>query len=274
MNLRNLKITFLTRVGVLKAMLTRNTTTIWLNEIRNLTLRAEHVNTTTANTIQYFLDNIEKAGVKKTMSMQKDLIDALKSITYTYDCLGDKVHAINIVLKDCRKGRDTIEELFKDVAVRKNELNRPDCVNDKKVPYTSLNEFKKIVKAWAGHEGWYSKCRLNNKDILFKVCKIYLEGYKTPSAIIGQMNGTTIDASMVTNFLTRCPEPKITPKSRETTCYLYCLNEPVEKIATTAALKPEQVNNTTNNVYYLYYYFRKPKLQEIQLIWFGNNIFW
>ena len=223
-------------------MLTRNTTTLWLQQARNLSLGAATINTTTANTIQYFLDNIEEAGVQKTMNMQSNLIEALKSIRYTYDCLGDKGHAINIIINECREGRDPLKKLFNDVAVKKNELNRDDCVANGEVPYTNFAEVKKIVQTWADREGWYSECLLNDPNLLYKVCNEYHKGYKTPSAILGRMNSTNVTTSMVENILTRCPDPEITPKSIETTCYMYCLNQPIEKIANHAVLKPNQVN--------------------------------
>ena len=46
---------------------------------------------------------------------------------------------------------------------------------------------------------------------------------------------------MVTNILGRCPPPKITPKSINITCDLYCLYQPEDKISKTAVLLVSQV---------------------------------
>ena len=230
----------------MKGLLTNDTTILWLEEIRNLTLGAEDVNTTTADTIRHFIDNIDDANVATTMTMQTQLIEALDSVGYKYDCLGDKLHAINIVILDCKTGDDTFEKLYDEVAVDKNELNRADCVNDKLVPYTSIDEFREIVKTFAEHEGWYINCLLNSQSLLYQVCTESLEGYPANDIAerVANYTGQNLTIDMVDNFLTRCPDPEVTPAREDNTCYLYCLNEPVSTIATTVLLKESQVNDS------------------------------
>ena len=46
---------------------------------------------------------------------------------------------------------------------------------------------------------------------------------------------------MIPHFLGRCPPPQITPKSIIDTCHLYCLYQPVSKIAKTVVLLESQV---------------------------------
>ena len=232
----------------MKGLLTNETTTIlWLEEIRNLTLGAEDANTTTANTIRYFIDNINDADVATTMTMQTQLIEALDSVSYKYDCLGDKLHAINIVILDCKTGDDTFENLYNEVAVDKNELNRDDCVNDKLVPYTSVDEFKTIVETFAEHEGWYSNCLLNSQSLLYQVCTESLKGYTNTVIVTRLANYTSqLTTEMVDNFLTRCPDPEVTPLAIQNTCYLYCLNEPSSTIAVSVVLKESQVNDSAS----------------------------
>ena len=222
--------------------MTNATTIEWLEEIRNLTLGAENPNTTTAETIQSFVDNIGDANKDDTLKMQNKLITALKSIEFEYDCLGDKLHAITTVLADCKAGDDTLEKLYNEVAVVKNELNRDDCVDGDMVPYTSFNEFKNITETFAEHEGWYSNCLLNSNDLLYRVCSEYLKGYTDPNEIIAQTNNTDLTTDMVENFLIKCPDPEITPKSIQDTCQLYCWYLEVSKIAKTVTLKESQVN--------------------------------
>jgi hypothetical protein len=226
-------------------MLTNETTTLlWLEEIRNLTLGAENANATTAATIQSFIDNIDAADVPTTMRMQDQLIEALDNVGFKYDCLGDKLHAINIVLLDCKEGDDTFENLYQEVAVDKNELNRADCVNDNMVPYTSINEFKTILETFAEHEGFYSNCLLNSYSLLYQACTEHLYGFTVDKIVTRLANYSTLTTDMVDNFLTRCPDPEITPTGIENTCYLYCLNEPVTAIANTVVLKESQVNDS------------------------------
>ena len=222
--------------------MTNETTVNWLEQIRNLTLGAENPNTTTAETIQNFVDSIGDADVDETETLQNALITALKSIEYEYSCYGDKLHAISTVLTDCEDGDDTLENLYNEVAVVKNELNRDSCVSDDMVPYTSFNEFKTITETFAEHEEWYSNCLLNSKDLLYRVCSEFLKGYTDPNDIIAQTNNTDLTTDMVENFLTRCPDPEITPKSIEDTCQLYCWYVEVSQIAKNVILKESQVN--------------------------------
>ena len=222
--------------------MTNATTIEWLEEIRNLTLGAENPNTTTAEIIQNFIDSIDDADVDGTATLQNALLAALKSIEFEYSCLGDKLHAITTVLADCEDGDDTLENLYNEVAVVKNELNRDDCVSDDMVPYTSFDEFKNITETFAEHEGWYSNCLLNSNDLLYRVCSEFLKGYTDPDDIITQTNNTDLTTDMVENFLTRCPDPEITPKSIEDTCRLYCSYMEVSEIAKTVILKESQIN--------------------------------
>ena len=184
------------------------------------------------------------------MTLQDDLIEALDSVGYKYDCLGDKLHAINIVIQDCKTGDDTFETLYQEVAVDKNELNRDDCVNDNLVPYTSLDEFKSMVEVFAEHEGWYINCLLNSDSLLYQVCNENLKGYGSSDIVARLANYSTLTTDMVDNFLARCPDPEITPLGIQNTCYLYCLNEPISTIATTVTLKESQVNERYNSLMY------------------------
>ena len=56
-----------------------------------------------------------------------------------------------------------------------------------------------------------------------------------------QVNRTGLTEDMIPNFLGRCPPPQITPKSIVDTCHLYCLYQPVAKIAKTVVLLESQV---------------------------------
>lgn len=104
----------------MRDLVTNDTVLTWLAEIRNLTLGAENANATTANTIQYFIDHINGAGVQATISLQNQLVSALDHVGYKYGCLADKLHAINIVLKDCKDGDDAFDTLYKEVAEDQN----------------------------------------------------------------------------------------------------------------------------------------------------------
>lgn len=59
--------------------------------------------------------------------------------------------------------------------------------------------------------------------------------------IVGNVNRSGLTVEMVENFLTRCPPPRITPKSIEDTCNHYCLYQPIASIAKTAILLESQV---------------------------------
>ena len=59
--------------------------------------------------------------------------------------------------------------------------------------------------------------------------------------IVSNINRSGLTVEMVENFLTRCPPPRITPKSIEDTCNHYCLYQPVPIIAKAAILLESQV---------------------------------
>ena len=183
-------------------------------------------NTKTAETIQNFVDNID-------MTNEDDELMDL-------DCNTEKKRVIERILVDCKIGRNTLEKLYNEFAVVRKELN-PDVCNGK-VPQTSFNDLKTITEDTAKQEGWYSNCLLNNLDYLGRVCTAHIYGYTDPNEIILRTGIPDITTEMVSNFLTRCPEPKITPKAKENTCFLYCMRYGIPQIAKIVVLKESQVN--------------------------------
>ncbi|CAB3984951.1 Hypothetical predicted protein [Paramuricea clavata] len=223
-----------------RGMMTNETTLDWLDGIRNLSLGASNSNGSIANVIQDFIDKIASANYDKFIALQTELITALKSVDYEYTCLANKQKAITTVITDCRIGRLPFPELY-DYATNKHSLNVPACISKGIFPYTTEAQFFTILNATAAHQGWYSKCLLNNNDLLYRVCAEKIKGYNTPAEIVNQVNRTGLTEDMIPNFLARCPPPKITPKSIIDTCELYCLYQPVSKIAKTVVLLESQV---------------------------------
>ena len=68
------------------------------------------------------------------------------------------------------------------------------------------------------------------------------QGYTDPNEMMLRTGNPDITTEMVNNFLTRCPEPKITPKARENTCLLDCKRYRISRIAEIVVLKESQVN--------------------------------
>ena len=156
------------------------------------------------------------------------------------DCDAEKKRVIERILVDCKVGRNTLEKLYNEFAVVRKELN-PDVCNGK-VPQTSFNDLKTITEDAAKQEGWYSNCLLNNPDHLYYVCELRRQGYTDPNEIIARTGNPDVTTEMVNNFLTRCPDPEITPKAKEYTCVLYCLRFGISQIAEIVVLKESQVN--------------------------------
>ena len=71
--------------------------------------------------------------------------------------------------------------------------------------------------------------------------KKYLEGLKTPAEIVMEVKRTDVTKDMVPNIVGPYPPRRITPKSIEETCHLYCLYQPVPVIVRTVALLQHQV---------------------------------
>ena len=223
-----------------RAMMTNETTLDWLDGIRNLTIGANNPNKTVAAVIKNFMDKIGRSSYDKFFELQKQLIVALRSVEYEYECLANKQNAITTVIIDCRTGRQPFPELYR-YAAYKHKLNVQGCIAKGIFPYTTPGQFFKILNATAQHQGWYTNCLLNNNDLLYRVCTEKIKGYNTPAAIVKQLNRTGLTEDMVPNFLGRCPPPQITPKSIVDTCHLYCLYQPVSKIAKTVVLLERQV---------------------------------
>ena len=200
---------------------------------------------TAANTIRDFINSIESADEKGTIALQNSLAAALSNIKFEFSCLADKTHAIAIVLRDCRLGKNEFSALYED-ANSKFKLNRKTCVDQNMIPYTTPAEFLEIINKTAARQNWYSNCLLNDNDLLIRVCSEKLKGFN-PLEIVKRVNKSALTVDMVNNFLTRCPPPEITPKGRQDTCKLYCLYDTPAEIAKSVALLLSQVNEIIKN---------------------------
>ena len=155
--------------------MTNETTLDWLDGIRNLSLGASNSDGSIATVIQDFIDKIASADYDKFIALQIELITALKSVDYEYTCLANKQKAITTVIMDCRIGRLPFPELYA-YAASKHSLNVPACISKGIFPYTTEAQFFTILNATATHQGWYSKCLLNNEDLLYRVCAEKIKG--------------------------------------------------------------------------------------------------
>ena len=153
-------------------------------------------------------------------------------------CSFYKEEAQNFILQRCKSGTTTFEKLYnKALSFFYFDARRQDCLEENlKV------EFLSAVENAAKREGWHSNCLLNSPELLALVCHTYFQGYSDSTAIIGQLRNPDLTADMVLNFLTRCPEQPITPRSKKYTCILFCAQAPISKIATVLVLKEYQVN--------------------------------
>ena len=223
-------------------MLTNDTFLDLLEGIKNLTVEANFTDTRPADTITHFLANIASAiaSPTRTLSLQKDLIAALITIEFQFRCIADKQHALSIVINDCMSGRNTLNALHSE-AESTYDLNTKSCIDKKIIPYTSQAELQNIVSDVAQQKGWYGNCLLNDKDLLYRVCSERAKGYTRPADIVAQVNKTDLRQDMVSNFLTRCPAPEITPKNTEDTCRYYCLYQTSQQIAKLVGLLERQV---------------------------------
>lgn len=212
--------------------------------IRNLTLEANFTDTSEADTIKNFLDNLDSVGLTSSgiLSLQNDLLKALDKIELQFKCTANKLHAIATVTNDCKSGRDALKVLHGE-ADSTYDLNTAECIEI--IPYTSVEELQTIISAVATEKGWYDNCLLNNEDLLYRVCSEKAKGYVKAADIVAQVNNTKLAEDMIPNFLTRCSAPKITPKSKEDTCKLYCLYQPTETIVKQTGLLESQVKAIT-----------------------------
>ena len=156
-------------------MMTNETTLDSLEGIRNLTIEAANYNETAADIFQKFITDIPTAGYDAFISLQNELLPALKSVQYEYGCLADKQHAVTTVITDCRSGRESFPDLY-EYAVTKHKLNRDGCVAKDMIPYTTQDQFQEILSDAAQHFGFYDNCLLNNEDLLYRACAEKIQG--------------------------------------------------------------------------------------------------
>ena len=213
-----------------------------LEDIRNLTVEGNFADTRPADTITSFLANIASAISSPTriLSLQKDLIEALITIELRFRCIANKQHALSVVTNDCKSGRNTLNVLHGEAELT-YDLNTKKCVDKGIVPYTSQAELQKIISDVAKQKGWYGNCLLNDKDLLYRVCSERTKGYSKPADLVARVNNPDLTEDMVSNFLTRCPLPQITPKNTEDTCKYYCLYQTTQQIAKLVGLPESQV---------------------------------
>ncbi|XP_028397877.1 uncharacterized protein LOC114521592 [Dendronephthya gigantea] len=221
-------------------LLTNETILDMLEGIKNLTTEANFTDTSPVNAIEAFLANINTATTSGILYLQEKLIIALDTIEKWFRCIADKQHAIAVVINDCKSGRDTLKVLY-DEAGSMYDLNTQTCVDMKIVLHTTLEDLGKIITATALEKGWHGNCLLNNEDLLYRVCSEKEKGFVNPSQIVANVNRTDLSEDMVSNFLTRCPPPKITPKNQASTCLFYCFYKTTQQIATFVGLNENQV---------------------------------
>ncbi len=172
------------------------------------------------------------------MAKGSELLAEESDSFFSTPCSVYKEKAQNFISQRCKSGTATFEKLHnKALSFFYFDTRRQDCLQENlKV------EFLSAVENAAKREGWHSNCLLNSRELLALVCHKYFQGYSDSTAIIGQLRNPDLTADMVLNFLTRCPEPPITPKSKTDTCMLFCFQFPISQIAMTLVLKEYQVN--------------------------------
>ena len=207
-------------------------------------MEANFTDTSPADTITSFLANIGSVSSSSsgTLSLQKNLIQALDTIEFRFRCIANKQHAIAVVINDCKSGRDTLNVLHSEADLT-YDLNTKSCVEKKIVANTTLQQLQDIISAVATEKGWYGHCLLNNKALLYRVCSERAKGYTRPADIVAVVNKSALTQDMVSNFVTRCPPPEITPKSKVDTCQYYCLYQTNKQIAKSVGLLEYQVKS-------------------------------
>lgn len=145
-----------------------------------------------------------------------------------------------IIINRCRSGRDSLNVLHQEAELAYS-LNTKSCIDKNIIYHTSLQKLEMMVCPIAKEKGWYCNCLLNDEHLLYIVCSEKEKGYAKPADIVAQVNRSTLTETMVSNFLTRCPPPEITPRKRSQTCLLYCLYTPGIQIASIVGLSESQV---------------------------------
>ena len=181
------------------------------------------------------------------MAKGSELLAEESDSSFPTPCSVYKEVAQNFISQRCKSGTATFVKLHnKALSFFNFDTRRQDCLKE------SLKvEFLSAVENAAKREGWHSNCLLNSPELLALVCHTYYQGYSDSTAIIGQLRNPDLTADMVLNFLTRCPEPLITPKSKADTCMLFCFQFPISKIAMALVLKEYQVNKDSTNFYFV-----------------------
>ncbi|XP_032239980.2 uncharacterized protein LOC116619366 [Nematostella vectensis] len=147
---------------------------------------------TVADTIEKFANNIKTStGFNETYDLTKELDNQLSRVGFTVSCYTAKNRITQRIIRSCRegRGRKTFDELYQEEQANfqpgdKNDPENPDNCCDK-IGFRYIRKVD-IERAWrqvARNESLNAKCKLNNKDLVFLVCREKAEGWSAQKAV-------------------------------------------------------------------------------------------
>lgn len=121
------------------------------------------------STIDRYLRYISNANYGATLGLQEDIINTFSALKYTFSCLQRKQRVVTTVSEHCQKGNGNFNTVYSQ-AVQDFFPNKDQCTGLADKDYTTRDAVLKQVQEIASRKGFYSRCELNSRAVLTKIC--------------------------------------------------------------------------------------------------------
>lgn len=191
--------------------------------------------------IQAFHDGVKAANKQTLINLQKDLVDSLSAVEYTWGCFDKKVQVISYVTDHCRTGTNSLKLLF-DTAVQFHNAEASSCTTATGQKYITFQATDTYVKERMRDEKLAEDCVLNNRDKRYLVCNSWAK--KIDNSEIAANNQLT--EQQVAIITQTCPLASVSPRMKKIICTEKLVNS-LEKTKTKySRYNQEQITETYN----------------------------
>ena len=191
--------------------------------------------------IQTFHDGVKAADKQTLINLQKDLVDSLSAVEYTWGCFDKKVQVISYVTGHCRTGTNSLKLLF-DTAVQFHNAEASSCTTATGRRYITFQATDAYVKDRMRDEKLAEDCVLNNRDKRYLVCSSWAK--KIDNSKIAASNQLT--EQQVAIITRTCPLASVSPRMKRIICSEKLVNS-LEKTKTKySRYNQEQIIETYN----------------------------
>ncbi|XP_032239974.2 uncharacterized protein LOC116619361 [Nematostella vectensis] len=179
-----------------------------------------------ADTIKKFTNNIKTStGFNETYNLTKELDEQLIKVGFTVSCYTAKNRITQRIIRSCREGRGqkTFNELYQEEQANfqpgnRNDPENPDnCVDEIGFRYIIKEDIERAWRQVARNESLNAKCKLNNKDLVFLVCRQKADEWSAKEAVEQLAEQSlTVTIEEVEEIYENCP---LTDEDKQKVCW-------------------------------------------------------